>query len=171
MTDAVAATPRRVVERRVDVGAPADVVWSFVTTPAGIDHELGPLISMRMPNRFQGVALDEVPVGERLGRAWLLVGRFIPLDFDDLMLVAVGPGHFSERSSMWWLPTWHHDRRVVDAASGQAVVTDRLGFTGRWRWVDPVAQLVVTRLFAHRHRRLARRFDDGHASGAERRAR
>ncbi len=52
-----------------------------------------------MPAGLQGKTIDDVEVGEPLGRSWILLGGLIPVDFDDLRLVELEPGRrFLERS-------------------------------------------------------------------------
>ena len=56
-------------ERSSVVAAAPDVVWRRGMTPAGIDDEMRPWLSMTMPR--DGLAVDTVRVGEPVGRAWL----------------------------------------------------------------------------------------------------
>jgi ligand-binding SRPBCC domain-containing protein len=151
------------VEQTSVVTAPAEVVWDGAVTEEGINYELRPILRMTMPRRLRGEAIDTVPVGEPLGRAWLLLFGFLPVDYDDLTLAERGPGlRFLESSSMLTLARWRHER-TVEPDGDRARVTDRLGFELRrpLRWVPGAAALasrVVAYLFRHRHRRLAARY-------------
>lgn len=88
------------VERRTLLGAPARTVWRRATTPAGINAELGPWMRMTVPRRLRAVTLDEVELGVRICRSWVLLLGVIPFEYDDLVLVERGPGlRFVERSS------------------------------------------------------------------------
>ena len=80
------------VRLRTGVAATASETWSRVTTTEGIDDELGPWLAMRFPRRWRGRSFEEVPVGEPLGRAWLLLFGLIPVEYDDLRLESVVPG-------------------------------------------------------------------------------
>jgi hypothetical protein len=152
------------------VPARVGAVWSRVTTAEGIDDELRPWLSMRMPRRWRGSSLGEVPVGEPLGRAWLRLGGVVPVDYDDLHLVAVNaPTSFHERSTMATARVWEHRRTLEATPDGGTRVTDQLRLVPRLPLPGPVARLVRgagRALFAHRHRRLAAWV---RASGPERR--
>ena len=106
-----------------------------------------------------------MPVGEPLGRSWILLFGLIPVDYDDLSLAERGPGfRFLERSTMLSMSSWQHERSVEPAAEG-CQITDRLTFELRrpLRFVpgsDRLAAAIVARFFAHRHRRLARHTAD-----------
>jgi hypothetical protein len=87
------------VEQTTELSAPAGVVWERAVSPEGINHELAPLLRMTMPRGLRGATIDDVAVGEPLGRAWILLFGFLPVDYDDLALAEVEPGRrFLERS-------------------------------------------------------------------------
>lgn len=79
------------------------------------------------------------------------------MDYDDLTIVGLEPGRsFHEKSTMLSASRWEHER-VLTPLEGRTQVHDRLTFVSRL----PAAGLhtgIVRRLFAHRHRRLARHF-------------
>jgi hypothetical protein len=154
-----------VVQKSYVQGAPADV-WARAVSEEGINHELRPFLRMTTPPGLRGKTIDSVPVGEPLGRSWLLLFGVLPVDFDDLALAERGPGHrFLERSSMATLSVWQHERTVEPEGSGSQVI-DRLGFELRrpLRWIPGVgalAERIVAFLFRHRHRRLAEQYVGG----------
>lgn len=146
------------ISRSVVVDAPLQQVWDLVITPEGIDHELRPLLSMTMPAAHRDETIATVPVGERLGKAWLRLGGVLPVDYDDLRLVSVDPPHsFHERSTMLSARVWEHRRSLADLGQGRTLVTDELRMVPRVPLPAPARALVrraVDALFAHRHRRL-----------------
>jgi ligand-binding SRPBCC domain-containing protein len=97
-----------------------------------------------------------------LGRSWLLLGRLLPVDYDDLRLAELEPGRrFLERSRTLSFAVWQHERTVEPEGEGSCRVTDRLGFELRRgvAWIPGAGSLaaaIVGFLFRHRHRRLAR---------------
>jgi ligand-binding SRPBCC domain-containing protein len=146
------------VERSSVVGAAPDVVWRRVVSPAGINAEMRPWMTMTMPR--DDLAVDTVRLGEPVGRAWLRLFGVVPFDFDDLVVTELEPGRrFLEESSMGSMRRWVHERTVEAAAHGTAV-TDRVTFAPRAPLVvlGPLLQRVVGAFFAHRHRRLRRHF-------------
>lgn len=140
-------------------------VWARVTTPAGIRDELAPWVGMSMPPGLKGRTIADADdlVGRPLGRAWLLLLRVLPVDYDDMTLVDVDPGRsFHERSSMLTLRSWEHLRSLEPDGDGTRL-TDELRATLRRPLAavpgaHGVVRALVTALFGHRHRRLVRRF-------------
>ena len=149
------------------IPAPAEEVWRRVVTPEGINDELRPWMRMTIPSRLRGKTIDDVEPGERLGRSWLLLFGVLPFDYDDLGLAELGPGfRFLERSTMLSMRRWEHERTVVPTGDDACEVTDRIAVELRrpLALVPGSARLVrgmLARMFAHRHRRLARHFSSG----------
>ena len=148
------------LERPSTLPVAADRAWARAVTEEGVNHELSPILRMTTPKRLRGLTIDDVPVGEPLGRSWLLLARLVPVDFDDLCLAEVEPGRrFLERSRTMAFSLWQHERLVEPAGEGACRVTDRLRFELRrgLRSVPragAVAATIVGALFTHRHRRL-----------------
>jgi hypothetical protein len=151
------------VEQFSVVPADAAAVWAHAVTEEGINDELRPLLRMTMPRALRGKTIDEIEVGEQLGRSWILLGGLVPVDYDDLCLAELEPGRrFLERSRTLSFTVWQHERTVEPDGDGACRVTDRLGFELRSAvaWIPGMARLaraVVGALFRHRHRRLLRR--------------
>jgi hypothetical protein len=143
------------------LSVPAAEVWDRVITEEGINHELWPILRMTMPPGLRGKTVDTVEVGVVLGRSWILLGRVLPVDYDDLKLVELEPGRrFLERSRTLAFAVWQHERTVEPEGEGCRVI-DRLGFDLKRgiAWIPGVASLsraIVGFLFRHRHRRLVR---------------
>jgi ligand-binding SRPBCC domain-containing protein len=155
----------RSFEIETDLAAPAEAVWRRVTTQQGINDELLPVLRMTMPRALRGITIGDAPVGENLGRSWLLIFGLIPVDFDDLTIAELEPGRrFLEQSTMLTQSRWRHERIVESHGSG-CRVTDRLGWQGRARALGALFGLAVPVIFRHRHRRLRRRFGAAPALG------
>ncbi|OUZ12140.1 hypothetical protein BHE97_02805 [Aeromicrobium sp. PE09-221] len=148
-----------VVRLAVTVDAPIERVWERVTSPAGINDELAPILSMGMPRDYRDATVATVPVGVPLGKAWLRLGGIVPVDYDDLMIVELDPPHgFHERSTMLAARTWEHRRRLARIGETKTHVTDELTIEPRLPVPARVPRMIVTSLFKHRHRRLAAHF-------------
>lgn len=156
------AQPLTVVERTSLLHAPPEAVWARVTTWEGVNDELRPLFRLTRPPGLRDVDLDEV-VGRPLGKAWLLLAGVVPVQYDDMTIAELEPGRrFLERSSMALLSPWIHERTVAADGDG-TLLTDRLELglrrpLGNVMELASVAGTVVSAVFAHRHRRLRRRF-------------
>ena len=149
--------------------APAASVWDRAVTPEGINDELRPILRMTMPRGVEGDSIEDVPTGETLGRSWILLGRILPVDYDDLRLEEIEPGRrFQERSRTSTFSVWSHERIVEPVGEGECTITDRLGwemkpFMARIPGSDRIATAVVGFLFRHRHRRLRRHWGEAPA--------
>jgi hypothetical protein len=152
----------RTVEQSSVVARSAAQVWGRAITPEGINDELAPILRMTMPRGLRGKTVDDVEVGVPLGRSWILLGRVLPVDYDDLCLAELEPGRrFLERSRTLTFAVWQHERVIAPVGEMSCRVTDRLGFELKrpLAWIPGSARLataVVGFLFRHRHRRLAR---------------
>ncbi|MGH2952127.1 MAG: hypothetical protein ACRDKX_08790 [Solirubrobacterales bacterium] len=154
----------RQIEQTSVVAISAEEMWARAVSEEGINDELAPILRMTMPPRLRRKTIDDVEVGVPLGRSWILLFGFLPVDYDDLCLAELEPGHrFLERSSLLSMRVWQHER-VVERAGGQScTVTDRLAFELRrpLAWIPGSARAaagIVAFLFRHRHRRLRARF-------------
>jgi hypothetical protein len=144
------------VEQSSEIAAPAAEVWERAVTPEGINHELAPILRMTMPSGLRDKTIDDVTVGEPLGRSWLLLFGFLPVDYDDLALDELQPGRrFLERSSMLSMRAWQHERIVEPLGEGSCRLTDRLTFEPRIPGTRGIARRIVTVLFRRRHARMA----------------
>jgi predicted GNAT family N-acyltransferase/ligand-binding SRPBCC domain-containing protein len=146
------------------VGASPEQVWHHATTVEGITFELGPWLKMTVPRAVDIDALPAqfeqggLPLPRSLGRSWVLLLGVFPFDWDDLVIAELEPGRrFLERSRMFSMRTWQHERSVEPAA-GRTAVTDRLRWEPRSLIPPATAERTVRAIFRHRHRRLAARF-------------
>jgi ligand-binding SRPBCC domain-containing protein len=148
----------RSVQQESILAAPPDAVWAHVSTFEGINDELGPLMRMTAPATVRALEPDDVVLGERIFRSWILLFGVLPIDFDDLTLVALEPGRgFHERSTMLSMRIWEHERRLQPVSAGTRVV-DRLTFAPRLPGMGPLLERFIRLTFRHRHSRLRRRF-------------
>jgi hypothetical protein len=152
----------RTIERSSELARPAVAVWARAVSAAGINYELAPILRMTMPRALRGKAIDDLEVGVPWGRSWILLGRVLPVDYDDLCLAELDPGRrFLERSRTLAFSLWQHERVVEPVGEARCRITDRLGFElkrplARIPDAEALASAIVGFLFRHRHRRLAR---------------
>ncbi len=139
--------------------APQAEVWSRVTTPEGVNGELMPIVRMTLPRGVSRLDLDSVPIGTPVGRCRILLFGFVPIDWDDLMLVSLDPPNgFLERSSMLSMRTWEHERTLEPTDDGGCLVRDRVRFEPRLPLPGRMLLPLYRTVFRHRHRRLRRHF-------------
>jgi ligand-binding SRPBCC domain-containing protein len=152
-----------IIERQIIVDAPAEQVWARVVTPAGINDELRPWMTMSMPRGAESLTVDNVPIGTPIGRCWMRLFGVVPFDYDLLKIAELQPGRaFREESTMLSMRRWRHERSVTPDDDGKAVVRDRITFQLRapMRLLTPIVAAGLRALFGHRHRRLQRHFAD-----------
>jgi ligand-binding SRPBCC domain-containing protein len=129
-----------------------------VSSAAGVNDELRPLLRMTASRELRQRGLDAVVVGERVCRSWVLLLGVLPVDYDDITLVRLDPPHgFLERSAMLSQRIWQHER-TIEPAPGGCVLVDRVSYEPRLPVPDVALRALYARVFRHRHRRLRRRF-------------
>jgi ligand-binding SRPBCC domain-containing protein len=149
----------RTVEQESIVAAPPDAVWARVSTFEGVNDELLPLMRMTAPAHVRALDPSQVVLGERIFRSWVLLFGVIPIDYDDLTLIALEPGRgFHERSRMLSMRVWEHKRTLEPTGDAATRVSDRLSFEPRLPGSGPLLERFIRATFRHRHRRLRRRF-------------
>lgn len=141
------------------LGAPAERVWAECTAAEGINYELMPIVRMTIPGGADTLSVGDVRDGQHVGRSWLLLGGLLPFDYDDITIERVEPGRaFHEDSTMLSQRSWRHHRAVEPAGEGVCTVTDTVEFVPRLPVPVRLLELVFGQTFAHRHRRLRRRY-------------
>ncbi|MDZ4857399.1 MAG: hypothetical protein SGI88_00330 [Candidatus Hydrogenedentes bacterium] len=147
--------------------AKADAVWAHARTIAGVNKELWPLCRMTYPAAYASRTIEDAPLGQRAFRSWILLFGFIPIDYDDLMLVRVTPPtDFREESTMLTQRTWIHERTIQRNPVGCTVI-DRVTFEPRIRPFGPVFLRLYRLAFWNRHRKLRRMFGTHRLHGAQ----
>jgi ligand-binding SRPBCC domain-containing protein len=151
---------RGAAEIRVSSRLDADpaAVWERVTTPAGVNDEMRPIMRMSVPAGVDGLDPDRIELGRPIGRSWVFLFGLVPFDYDDLTLVGIDPGRgFLERSTMLSQRLWEHERTLEPAGSG-CLISDRVRWEPRLGLPGGLLRPLIGFIFRHRHRRLRRRF-------------
>ena len=145
---------RAEIEVSSELAAGVEAVWARAIDPAGINHELRPLMRMTVPRGALDFGLDG-PAPGKIGRSWILLLGLLPFDYDDLNIVRLDPGRgFLERSSMLSMRLWEHERTLAPLGDERCRITDRVAWEPRLplpgAWLRPLIRFV----FNHRHKRL-----------------
>jgi ligand-binding SRPBCC domain-containing protein len=150
-------------ERTSLVAAAPDEVWQRVTSAAGINYELMPIMRMSIPRSLKNKSIQDVPIGKKIGRSWFFLLGFLPIDFDDITIAEYEPGRrFLEQSTMMSMSKWEHERTLT-GRGGASEICDRVTFRLRppTGWIPGAHKVIgafLSWLFGHRHRRLVRWF-------------
>lgn len=143
------------------IDAPINEVWDFVTSPAGINTELMPVVKMTVPPKMKDRPIRDFQPGAKIGRSWLLLGGLIPIDFDNITLTEIEPGRrFLECSTMGSMRRWQHERKLEAKSERQTEVTDHIEYVLRLP-IPRLAKLIrpmLQWLFRHRHKQLKKHF-------------
>jgi hypothetical protein len=145
-----------------ELAVAAGDLWDAVSRLEGVNYELGPWLRMTRPRGLEGATIVDLEPGRPAGRSWLLLGRLLPVDYDDLCLVEIHPPRrFLERSRMLSIDPWEHERTIDALGAYSCSIGDRLRFElrphlARLPGVARLATAVVGAIFRHRHRRLAK---------------
>jgi hypothetical protein len=152
------------VRRRAEITATSELdagvetIWARVTDPAGINDEMRPLMRMTVPAGAEDFGLDDPGPGA-IGRSWLLLLGFLPFDYDDITIVQIEPGRsFLERSSMFSMRLWEHERTLEPLGERRCRITDRVAWEPRLPLPGTWFRPLVRAIFRHRHNRLRLRF-------------
>jgi len=133
-------------------------VWERAMSAEGINAELGPLLRMTTPRGLESLYLHGLEPGP-LGRCWLLLFGFVPVDYDEIGLERIEPGHgFLERSTMLSMRLWEHERTIEARPGGGATIVDRLAWEPRAPLPGKLPRPLIAALFRHRHKQLRRHF-------------
>lgn len=134
---------------------PPGELWTDIASADGINYEMGPWLRFIPPD---GPDLLEAAAGGEVLRLRTKGPLGLPLGYYPLQLVRIQPGRgFLERT--WMLPflLWQHERSIEPDGDG-SLITDKLGWRWRVRFLDSVFRVGTRAFFNHRHRRLRRRF-------------
>ena len=132
-------------------------VWERAMSAEGINAELGPVLRMTVPRGLDSLDLHGLEPGP-LGRSWLLLFGFLPIDYDDIGLERIEPGRgFLERSTMLSQRLWEHER-TIEPREGGSVISDRLAWEPRPPMPGRALRPLIATVFGHRHRQLRRHF-------------
>lgn len=135
-------------------------VWRNISTMTGVNYELHPFVHMTAPRASQTLPAT-VTSGQVLFQSWLLFLGVVPFDRHALALDHVDNGHgFVEESNSWLQRRWRHERTLTETATGGCLIKDRLMIEPRVGLSRPIVAAIVRHLFAHRHRRLTKRFGE-----------
>jgi hypothetical protein len=141
------------------LAAPAARVWAECTAAEGINYELMPIVRMTIPGGASTLSVSDVSDGEHVGRSWLLLGGFLPFDYDDITIERIEPGRaFQEDSTMLSQRSWRHHRAVEPIGESACTVTDTIEFVPRLPLPIRLLEFTFGQTFAHRHRRLRKRY-------------
>jgi len=69
------------------IPAPPERVWERIITPAGINHELRPWMTMTVPRGIKRLDPESVELGRPLGRSWVLLFGLLPFEYADITLI------------------------------------------------------------------------------------
>jgi hypothetical protein len=143
--------------KQSELAVTPQVFWAGMSMRA-VNAELEPLVHMTAPRAWRDAPLEAWQPGRVLFRSWILLFGWLPVDRHALRLQSVNPdGGFVEESSSWTNRRWRHERSTRATPRG-CMLTDRVTVEGRLPGLAWLLLPVYRAVFAHRHRRLKRRY-------------
>src|SRR4051812_22181549 len=98
--------------------SPAEV-WQHISSMAGVNRELMPLMRMTHPAGLDRLDQQTVPLGQTCFRSYLFAFGVLPVDWDDLAFESITPGSgFTESSTLATARVWRHRRWIEPAEKG-----------------------------------------------------
>jgi hypothetical protein len=142
------------------LGASPAEVWARVITPEGIRDEMHPYLRMTLPPGVERLDPENIELGKKIGRSWILLFGLLPFDYDDITVVRLEPERgFLERSRMLSQRVWEHERTLEPTPDGGCLIADRVSWQPRFGLLASPLRPVIGWFFRHRHKRLRRHFD------------
>ncbi len=148
-----ATRPKPAIDITSRVPRPVQELWPIVSSAAGVNAELKPLVSMTFPK--DGFDFSEAPVDQPLFKSWILLFGFLPIDRHTFVLHEVGPSHFIETSHTLLQKHWRHERYLT-AQGDSTDVRDVVTVIPRVAFMTPLTNRIVATIFRNRHKQLAR---------------
>ena len=133
------------------------LLWDAAVTPASINREFRPVLRMTFPNGTRRIT-EPVAMNQTKFRSWLLLFGVLPIEYDDLAFSEVVEGQmFHEKSSMFFVRTWEHIRRITPVECGSRL-TDTIRFEPKVRVLGPVQMQLFKLVFKLRHMNLVKTY-------------
>jgi ligand-binding SRPBCC domain-containing protein len=145
--------PKPAIDITSRLPRPVQELWPIMTSAAGVNAELNPLITMTFPQA--GFDFSSAPLNRPLFNSWILLFGFLPFDRHTFVLHEIGPSHFVETSHTLLQKLWRHERYLTEQ-DDSAEVRDVVTVSPRLPFMRPLTDRIVATIFRHRHRRLAR---------------
>ena len=128
-------------------------VWQQIGTWSGVNHEIGPILSMPAPEQYEDLASIPADGKSHFSLTIYLFG-FLPFDRHRFAFESVDAPHgFHERSSNLQTSRWVHKRSLRQTPNGVEVF-DECSFVPRIAFLGPIIRAIFLRVFQRRHRRL-----------------
>lgn len=141
------------VSSRLEV-SPGEL-WAQVASAEGVNYEMGPWLGFEPP---EGPDLLEAAASGEVLNLKVKGPLGLPLGHYPLHLVRFEEGRgFLEQTRMLPFLIWQHERRIEPDGDG-SLITDRLGWRWRARFLDPFFRVGTRAFFRHRHRKIRSRF-------------
>lgn len=133
------------------------LLWDAVVTPANINREFRPVLRMTFPKGTRRIT-KPVVINQTIFRSWLLLFGVLPIEYDDIAFSEVVEGQmFHEKSSLFFVRTWEHIRRITPTQCG-STLTDTIRFEPKVRILGSVQMQLFRLVFKLRHMNLAKTY-------------
>ena len=133
--------------------APIENVWAWITSVKGIRAEMWPFFIMTVPKGVRSLSDIQITPGTRMFRSYVFLFGLLPVDYSDMTLLELNPGHgFIEQSPMGSMKLWRHERQIAPCPSDSSMVVFVDQLTFQPRMAGRFVGWFIRRVFIHRHK-------------------
>jgi hypothetical protein len=124
---------------------------------SGINYELGPLLKMSAPGKWQSKPITDWPANQSLFISTILLLGLIPIDRHYFNFKKIDSFGFNENSKSLMNTLWSHERLIKSNGSG-SVITDVIIYKSKLVILGNLIMPIYKAIFKHRHNRLRAKY-------------
>ncbi len=126
---------------------------------SGINYELGPLLKMSAPDKWQSKPITDWPTNQSLFISTILLLGLIPIDRHYFNFKKIDSFGFNENSKSLMNTLWSHERLIKSNGTG-SVITDVIIYKSKLVILGNLIMPIYKAIFKHRHNRLRAKYSN-----------
>ena len=126
---------------------------------SGINYELGPLLKMSAPDKWQSRPITDWPTNQSLFISTILLLGLIPIDRHYFNFKKIDSFGFNENSKSLMNTLWSHERLIKSNGTG-SVITDVIIYKSKLVILGNLIMPIYKAIFKHRHNRLRAKYSN-----------
>jgi hypothetical protein len=123
----------------------------------GVNYELGPLLKMSAPSKWQTKPITQWPTGKALFFSPILLLGFIPIDRHYFKFTSIHSFGFMENSTSIINSNWSHERIITNNGAA-SVIKDTVIYKSKLGILGYLFLPIYKAIFKHRHNRLKAKY-------------
>ena len=126
---------------------------------SGVNYELGPLLKMSAPDKWQSKPITDWPTNQSLFISTILLLGLIPIDRHYFNFKKIDSFGFNENSKSLMNTLWSHERLIKSNGTG-SVITDVIIYKSKLVILGNLIMPIYKAIFKHRHNRLRAKYSN-----------